>query len=824
MKRRCLKLLLSAVAAGGIVWPGAEWLTAETRSPARIAQPAWRQVPLQRAASSYKPPQQSLTPAPSSRASLDNFVPPAPAEPDEIEEPRLTAVQSGDESFVVQASFQEPMTTLQPSDPIATQSSSPAVEANPSAISSLLRQLPRGEERAAQSAAPAASGVDLASQNSASAVDATQLVKQSNSNTSISGIRRSPIAIQPVVRGYSQSQIYSQYQGGNFVPVRSDFDSILSSLDPGVIDNLVIIPGPYGVRYGPGLSFIDVVATPTPRYEVPEFHARSNVLYQSNGAQLYGRQAFFGGGADYGFRVSVGQKVGSDYYSGDGTQIPASYNVRDLDLAVGFDLNEFTKLELEYLTQDITNTEFAGLIFDADFRKTDALFARLTIDEPDSTKWLVEAWFNRTTMKGDNLNTSKQAFYRNNVYFNSSVPAQPFPHVSFTGFTEAQTENVGFRLAPSWGETGDTQITAGIDFRYIAQRLDEFDLFEDKTLQNSPTGYDNFPVPPAKSYDPGLFLEVKVPLEENFSITTGARLDFVVSDADPFHRARAPDGTYPPIIDGLGVIQPSYEVILGDKFDQRQTLIAAFIAADYKIDETLEFRAGFGHGERAANATERYAYFPFLTVIQQSSNFVLGTPGLKQEKANQFDLSLAGTYDDVRFHLSGFASYVEDYITVRMAPAGSGPLAQRFLNTNATLAGAEASTEVDLHEQWTAFANASYVSGRDLEIDEPLPSIFPFQSRSGIRWHDPTGKRYGVEFAIRAVTGQNQVAASLLEPTTPGFTTYDLRGFWHVNEHLKLSGGVENITNKNYLEHLNVHVPPVLEPGTNLFVGVQWDY
>jgi len=34
------------------------------------------------------------------------------------------------------------------------------------------------------------------------------------------------------------------YQGANFLPVRYDLDSMLSSIDPGLLDNLIIIPGP----------------------------------------------------------------------------------------------------------------------------------------------------------------------------------------------------------------------------------------------------------------------------------------------------------------------------------------------------------------------------------------------------------------------------------------------------------------------------------------------------------------------------------------------------------------------------------------------------
>ena len=643
--------------------------------------------------------------------------------------------------------------------------------------------------------------------------------------------------MQPVIRGYQQSQIYAQYQGANFVPTRADWDSILSNIDPGVINNLIIIPGPYGVKYGPGLSFIDIVATPTPRYAIPEFHSQTNVLAQSNGQQLYGREMFFGGGSDYGFRFSVGQKTGNDYRSGNNTSIPASYNVRDIDMAVGFDFNNFTRFEVEYLTQDMTNTEFAGLIFDAKFRKTDALSARLTIDEPGCIHWLAETWFNRSSYSGDNLNASKQFFYRNTLPFNSPFPApNPYPHVSFTGFTTGQTTNSGFRIAPTWGEKNELQVTAGIDFHYIAQQIDEVDKFEDPAISFTPGAYDSFPVLPAKSYDPGLYFELKAPIVDDLTLTTGARIDLVTSNADGKHRTIAPDGTMPNIVDLNGHVKSSYEEILGGPLNRRDVLLAAFIAADFQLTEELQLRAGFGHGERAPNATERYSYFPFMTVLQTPGNSPGGDPNLKPEKSNQFDLALIGNYDNARFQVSGFASVIQDYISYAtyafpVVPPDIAYPVLHYANTNATLAGGEAAGEYDVTEHWSPFFNLSYVDGRDQSRHMPLPSIYPFQSRMGIRWHDQTRKKYGIELSGRVVAAQHRVASfsdgvmtTFDEPRTPGFMTFDLRGYWQVNKHLKLNGGVENFTNRNYLEALSVHDPRVYEPGTNFFLGGQFDY
>ncbi len=693
-----------------------------------------------------------------------------------------------------------------------------------SAPSSLLSQLGRAQERAAQSAAPGASGVE--SSNQSSAVDTTQLARQSTSAASISGVRRSPVSIQPTVHGYQQQQIYGQYQGANFVPVRFDFDSILSNVDPGLIDNLIIIPGPYGVKYGPGLSFIDVVATLTPRYDCPEWHSRTNFLYQTNGEQFYGRETIYGGGQDYGMRVSYGHKIGSDYQSGDDTNIPGSYNVRDVNLALGIDFTECSKLEIEYLTQDLTDTEYSGLIFDAEFRRTDAVFLRYTCDDMISnSKLLVEAWYNRTNFLGNNLNRSKQYFYRDNLYFNAQGMSF-FPVVAFVGFTEAQVVNSGFRIAPTWGPDDGLQIMAGIDFHYVQQQLDEFDDFTDNTLQFSPVGFDNFPVLPSESIDPGMFIEVKLPVDDDLKLTAGARVDWVRTNADARHRAISPDGTRP-LIFGLDELPTdSFEEVFGTGMTKHDVLMAMFLSADYTICKHLDLRMGFGHGQRPPSLTERYAFLPFLTVIQDATNAPLGDPNLDPEKASQFDLALVGNFECVRFRAAGFCSMVEDFISFDYIffPTSPDVPTLVFSNTHAVLAGFEFGGEFDLAPCLTSFVNMSLVDGRDLDRDSPLPSIAPFQSRIGIRLHDSENKVFGVEFAARIVEKQDRIAATLFEQSTPGFTTFDLRAWWQINKHLRLTGGIDNLTDKNYLEHLSVHAPRVLEPGINFYIAMQIDF
>ena len=69
------------------------------------------------------------------------------------------------------------------------------------------------------------------------------------------------------------------------------------------------------------------------------------------------------------------------------------------------------------------------------------------------------------------------------------------------------------------------------------------------------------------------------------------------------------------------------------------------------------------------------------------------------------------------------------------------------------------------------------------------------------------------------------------EEFTPGFTTYDIRGYWRLSDVFTLTTGVENLTDKFYQEHLDYrrdisYATPggVFRRGRNFYLGVEASY
>jgi iron complex outermembrane receptor protein len=379
------------------------------------------------------------------------------------------------------------------------------------------------------------------------------------------------------------------------------------------------------------------------------------------------------------------------------------------------------------------------------------------------------------------------------------------------GFTDADATNSGFRIAPTWGEPDDAQLTAGVDLRYIDQELNEFDDF----LANiPPLVFDNYPIPRSHMIDVGLFGELTWTVNESRKFTAGARVDWVQTHSDAVHVA------YDPLGD-------PYVIDYGADVDVSDVLYHGFISVDEAVGSNLTLRCGFGHGQRPPSLTERFADEPFATVVQSATSAILGDPELQPERASQFDLALIGDYDDFRFRATGFWSYINEHIT--LAPAFGIPpdpdlKLVDFVNDDATLTGFELAAEYDWAPDVAPFIDVRYVSGRNVDRGEPLFAIYPLEARAGLDWYDPWDDRFEVEFAARMVAGQDRLATSLSEMRTAGFTTFDLRGYYQVTDRLRVSAGFENLFDRNYLEHLNVHLPAVLEPGRNFYAAVQMDY
>ncbi len=676
--------------------------------------------------------------------------------------------------------------------------------------------------------------------------DAGSLLRKSSAALGVGTQRRNPIVSDPRIRGSRVGQLAAS--GSHWVPARIDLDTMLNKLDSRIIDDIIVVKGPYSALYGPDLRFIDVELLASPRFEDGwQLGGSTSLNYQTNGEQWYGRQTFEGGENDWGFRVGYGHKTGNDYDSGDGTNIPSSYKSRDVDFALGYDLSPDSSIEFHYLRLDQTDVEFPGQLFDMDFLVTDGFEATYELRNQEHVDRLViDAWYNNTRFNGNAQSPAKR----------NQFPGLFEQIAGFRAVTDVETSSAGYRVSGDWDLTQQTRFTAGTDLRIIQQSLDEF--------ASGAKGFSiftnvNSPLPKSQTANPGLFAELRHNVDERLALTAGTRVDY--------SKAQVEDNAAE--LQNLGIDGASLAAILGtSQFDQNFVPWAAFLAGQYQLNDEWQMTFGAGHSERPPSLTELYVAESYLFLLQNGENTATGDPLLRQERLTQLDVGLRLDQDRLRGGANGFFGWVNDYITFENMQVIRDPITSdvqqvnlKYVNTDlATLAGFEGFLEFDATSWATMFANIHYVEGEDRTRNgdfatqihsgatastrvagtrgslsgitgsstEALPSILPLESRLGVRVRPPSPTaRWSAELSARIVDNQDRVAKSLLETPTAGFTTWDLRGTWQASNACLVVAGVEKFTNKNFREHLVFRSNRgfrVLQPGVNFYVGSELVY
>jgi outer membrane receptor protein involved in Fe transport len=424
--------------------------------------------------------------------------------------------------------------------------------------------------------------------------------------------------------------------------------------------------------------------------------------------------------------------------------------------------------------------------------------------------------------------------------------------------------STGYRRSRSWGSDLDGGIfTLGHDLRFVKQELNE--ISSGITLGTPfPFQDRNSPIPRSFAVNPGVFAEYTEQFLYDYTLKTGARVDYAQTDMveDPAGLQEV----------GLDPIPAAYEEIVGTSIYQTDRVMwSTYATLTRQHSKSLSGAVSFGFAQRPPTLTELYAAQPFLLVLQNGLNNVTGDPTLKREQLLQSDVSLDYDGERVRAGVRGFYGWAFDYITFENTNVITGSSSReiqqvslRHVNTSlATLAGFESFFELFPQKRLTPFAQMRYVDGRDrtrngdfattngaagspstkvpgrprgffsgiLGSDsEPLPGISPLESRIGFRVRDvPSDPTCQLEFAARIVDNQDRVATSLFETPTPGFTVFDLRGVYRpkFRDGLVVTFGVENLTDKAYREHLDfrsLNGVSVLQPGVNFYIGMDASY
>ncbi|MCW1908744.1 MAG: TonB-dependent hemoglobin/transferrin/lactoferrin family receptor [Candidatus Saccharibacteria bacterium] len=251
----------------------------------------------------------------------------------------------------------------------------------------------------------------------------------------------------------------------------------------------------------------------------------------------------------------------------------------------------------------------------------------------------------------------------------------------------------------------------------------------------------------------------------------------------------------------------------------------------YKVSPDTSLTAQYARGFRSPPYDDSAIAF---TSFAQGYT-VIPNANLQPETSDGFEIGIKTEGPSFRGSLVGFYNRYDDFIeTVGLGNTlmnGQNLLLFQAQNVRgAEISGVEAKAEYRFSPGAGGFsilASAAFAQGNNLETNQPLDSIDPFKAVLGLRYRH-SDNQWGAELVSTLVAGKDRNTT----PTgfkTPGYTTFDLLGYYNFNPDTTLNIGLFNIFNTKYYQASDVRglsaTSPILDlytqPGFNVAASLK---
>ena len=615
----------------------------------------------------------------------------------------------------------------------------------------------------------------------------------------VDAVRRGPVGLDPVVRGLRETEVGTYLDGTRIFPGGpARMDSPLSHLDPSAIETIEVVKGPYALNWGAGnMSAVRVETKPLNSLRNP-FEAVLNSGYDSNLNAVEQAVSLQGGKGKFGYWLHGAWREGDDYESGNGSDIPADFLSRELRGKLGYDISNNSQVNFSMGYQNQKNIDYPGRLLNADFFDTYNY----------SLNW---SW----NPENGPLTALKANAYINNVDHgmdNDEKPtAQPNPNrtppFALDIGVDSKADVRGGKLSAELDVSESWNLEAGFDIysanREATRTIDR----RDEGMKPPAFPLTDFMWPDATITDAGFYTKANHRLSDKLSASGTVRIDLVSADAD--------------------TISQFFAENVSTDLDAIETNLNGSLTLSYLPAENWTVGLGLGSVVRTADATERYSDRIPASKAQTSAEFV-GNPSLDPERSTQGDIWIDASYQRWSLSVNAFGRHMNNYITLtptdlpKRLPLSPETVFQ-YINGEAVFWGFDISTSYRLFNPLTFKTAISYLWGEDTTLNEPALGVTPFSLDTALRFEAESSPLY-IEGSIFWVGEQDRVAVSRGETPTDGYVTSNLQAGMTFLQMVSLQAGVKNITDKNYVNHLNAKNPftgmQLPEPGRLFFADI----
>ena len=621
----------------------------------------------------------------------------------------------------------------------------------------------------------------------------------------VSITKRSSFSIEPTINAFKYDQvnttINSGITGSSSCPNR--MDPITTRIAPEEIKQIIVVRGPYEMRYGQIMGgYINLITHKNPNYEKLSFGGNIASEHNFNGNGSLSSLNLKGGNKLFDISLNANYRKFDNYISGDGTEISSSYNTYGFNSAVGLNISERQRVLVNYMYSQANDVMHAGLPMDAKFDKSNML--SLDYEFKNISTLITGFKLKVFTANEDHLMTNEYRPNALNVLANTPVTSY-----DFGGRLE-------FKLQP----IKNGIVYFGTDFKQIAKDgIKEVTIY--KNICTSPVA--TFPIPKEKTFkvwqnsysqDFGVFLDFKYYLSEKTKLKAGIRNNFNKSDI------KDPEQNF-------------YNLYNGELTPDNILTFNYYAQASYKLPKNYIVELSLGHGTRNPSLLERY--INHFTVGLDAYEYV-GNPHLLAEINNQVNLTLNKKHKNFYTYVDVFYSQIQNYITAiedtsirRIStPCKEPKFAKHFTNIdNAMQYGANFGANIHFLKYFNANIDLTYVYAQNLDFNEPLPEIAPFTSIISIAY-----KRNNLTVKIQNEyqAKQERISSLVGEQKSEEFTVFNINASYLFFKKLNFGLGVNNILNANYYRHLsrpykNMDTSSMFyEPGRNFRIFVKYKF
>lgn len=231
--------------------------------------------------------------------------------------------------------------------------------------------------------------------------------------------------------------------------------------------------------------------------------------------------------------------------------------------------------------------------------------------------------------------------------------------------------------------------------------------------------------------------------------------------------------------------------------DQKESVLpSAFLRYERDLDiMPITTYIGIGHAERFPD------YWELFSPKSADSQYANAFEGIKPEKTTQLDFGAQFADGDTNIWASGYVGRIQDYILFDYSGDSS-----KARNVDATIIGGEAGVSQYFLTAWRLDTSIAYSWGKNTTDNEALPQIPPFEGRIGLTYEQ---ERWSVGGLWRLVAEQTRIAKDMGNVVgrdfakSSAFAVFSLNATYKITDALRITGGIDNLFNKEYSEHLN---------------------